>query len=135
MSYKSKYFSINEISCRDGCGLKPKDSILEAADAIREGWGKLHPQEPRIDCSSGARCMSYTLDLRRRKFKAALKSAHLDLEAMDLIPKNGKVKEFHDYCISRLVELDLYMESPIDAPGWLHIQTRKVAGPSRVFRA
>lgn len=55
---------------------------------------------------------------------------------MDLKPVNGKIVEFHNYVRSRLVELNIRMESPIDAPTWCHIDLRSVAqGKPRVFRA
>lgn len=126
----SKYFKRDEVDCKCGCGMVPGDEILAAADAIREGWGS------PVDCSSGARCANYNMYLRMHGVPAALKSAHIDGIAMDLKPVNGKITEFHNYVRSRLVELNLRMESPIDAPGWAHIDKRPVApGKSRVFRA
>ena len=132
MSYQSKYFKESETACRcpDNCGMVPGNTILAIADSIREGWGS------PIDCTSGARCQNYNTYLAMHGIPTAKKSAHMEGIAMDLKPVNGKVKEFQDYVRSRLVELNIRMESPIDAPSWVHIDTRPVApGKPRVFRA
>lgn len=130
MTYISKYFKEEETSCNCGCGKVPGNYILAIADIIREGWGS------PVDCTSGARCQNYNMYLQMHGIKAARYSAHLEGLAMDLRPVNGKIKEFQDYVHSRLAELEIRMESPIDAPAWCHIDLRPVApGKSRVFRA
>ncbi len=131
MSYKSKYFSINEISCRDGCGRKPNDKMLEVGDKLREGWAILHPDKPGLDCISGARCDAYTEVLRKRKIPAAKKSAHIDCEAMDLSPVNKMYKEFHAYVLGRAEELDVCIEDFSATPLWCHVQVRKLIGAKK----
>lgn len=129
MTYISKYFKSEETSCKCGCGMVPGNKILAIADKIREGWGS------PIDCSSGARCENYNTYLRMHGIPTALKSAHMDGTAMDLKPVNGKIQEFHNYVRSRLAELEIRMESPLDAPSWAHIDLRPVpVGKPRVFR-
>lgn len=126
----SKYFKDSEVECKCGCGMLPKVSIMAVADAIREGWGS------PIDVSSGARCSNYNMYLRMHGIPTALKSAHMEGIALDLKPVNGKIAEFHNYVRSRLVELGIRMESPIDAPSWAHVDLRPVPpGRPRVFRA
>ena len=127
----SKYFSKEEVNCNcNECDLVPSDKILAIADKLREGWGS------GLRCTSGARCRNYNTYLQMHGIKAAQYSAHMELIAMDLVPVNGKIKEFQDYVRSRLVELEIRMESPIDAPNWVHIDLRPVApGKARIFRA
>lgn len=130
MTYISKYFKPEETSCKCGCGMVPGNKILAIADTIREGWGS------PLDCNSGARCANYNLYLQMHGIRAATRSAHMEGIAMDLKPVNGKIAEFHDYVRSRLAELEIRMESPIDAPSWAHIDLRPVEpGKARVFRA
>lgn len=129
MSYVSKYFKPSEYECNCGeCHGRPDDATLKAADAIREGWGD------GVNCTSGYRCEKYAQYLRMHGVPAAVHSAHNEGKAMDLRPVNGQMKKFHDYVRSRLVELDIFMEDPVATPSWLHFQTRKVKGPSRVFK-
>ncbi len=129
MSIVSKYFKESEVTCKCGCGMVPRNSILAIADEIREGWGS------GINVTSGARCQQYNMYLRMHGIPAALKSAHMSGIALDLKPVNGKITEFHNYVRSRLAELNIRMESPIDSPSWAHIDSRPVApGKARVFR-
>lgn len=134
MNSMSKFFSDHELGCRDGCGKMPNPAIIHIADQIRGGWALLHPDQPGVNCLSGSRCNAYTLVLRQQGTPAALKSAHIDGDAIDLAPVNGKIKEFHDYVAGRLEELDIYMEHPDSTPSWCHIQTRKIPGGNRIFR-
>jgi hypothetical protein len=128
MSYVSKYFKAEEYECRCGvCKGRPSDRMLAIADEIRRGWGS------GVECTSGYRCEAYSLYLRMHNVPAAVHSAHNSGEAMDFRPVNGKIQEFQNYCRSRLVELDIYMESPQFTMSWCHLQTRKVKAPGRVF--
>ncbi len=128
----SKYFSIDEVKCRcpDNCGEVPGDMIMAIADELREGWGS------GVTVTSGARCHNYNEYLRMHGIKAAKYSAHIEGIALDLRPVNGEIKKFQDYVRSRLVDLEIRMESPIDAPQWAHVDLRPVQlGMPRIFRA
>lgn len=131
----SLYFTDKELDCRcNECDYTVTQAMVDKADQIREGWGALHPEEPRIDCTSGGRCPNYVLYLQMHGIPAATRSAHISGQAMDLKPRNGLHKEFAAYCQSRLQELDLFMEDPAYTKTWVHLQTRKVAVKSRVFK-
>jgi Peptidase M15/Fungal cellulose binding domain len=125
----SKYFASGEVDCNCGCGFVPNDQTMEIADKLREGWGG------PLRCVSGARCKAYNKYLIMTNVPAAPKSAHIDGQALDLRPVDGRIKEFQEYVKGRLEELNIRMESPIDAPTWVHVDTRPVApGKKRVFR-
>lgn len=82
---------------------------------LREKLGK-----PLI-ISSGARDGVYTLDLRRRGYKAALQSAHIDWQAVDLHCPGMTTAElwhwFNQHWAGR-------MENLSATPGWVHLDTR-----------
>ena len=120
------HFTEEELMCKCGCRRLPRPEIILRAVLLRERWG-----EP-LEVRSGARCMAHTLALRASGTPAALKSAHLSGEALDLAPIGSPIAEFHDFVEGQLEALGLYMEDRSATPTWCHIQTR----PSRlrVFR-
>lgn len=114
--YQSKYFSNKELTCQDGCGLRPRDEIIMLADHVREEWGAA------LNCASGARCMAHTLELRKQGIPAALHSKHMELRAIDLSPANKKFDEFHEFCVKHLEQWSCWMEDPRSTPSWSHLQ-------------
>lgn len=117
--------SKKQYACRCGCGRMPASETLELVCLISAEWGE-------VICASGARCEQYTKTLRKRGYKAAEKSAHAVGLAIDLVPVDGRIKEFHDYCISRLDAWDAYMEDPEFTPHHAHLQLRRAK--QRVFK-
>lgn len=120
MSYKSKYFSDAELSCKCGCGLMPTEETIKLADKVREDW-----QAPVL-CVSGARCAAHNT-----KVGGAPQSAHLDGLALDLMPADKKrIKEFQKWCAMRIDLWKAGMENPAHTKTWVHLQRR---APYSVF--
>ena len=113
----SKYFSDRELSCRCGCGLMIGPELVEKLDAIREGYGS-----PLV-LSSAARCFEHN-----KSVGGAPGSAHLDGRAADIADPDGSVTL---YVLSRLDDLDIYIEDPRFTKGWIHVQTRP--SKARIF--
>jgi hypothetical protein len=122
-----KHFKLDEFRCQCGCGILPQDHLMELADRVRAEWGK-----PLI-VASGARCLKHTLDLRKKGIPAALGSAHLSGEAVDLRPLDLKdIKEFHEFCQINLSKWDCWMEDPAFTRTWAHLQVRPTR--TRIFK-
>lgn len=88
--------------------------LFQQLEPLRKELG--HP----LIISSGARDHIYTDDLRRRGYKAALKSAHLEWRAVDLkcpnIPAGQLWAWFSERWIGR-------MENLSATPNWVHLDT------------
>ncbi|NBW08384.1 MAG: hypothetical protein EBR82_10185 [Caulobacteraceae bacterium] len=75
-----------------------------------------------LTITSGARTMEYTLWLRKQGIPAALKSAHLDWQAVDLAPPVGMTqKQFWDFCRKHWPGR---LENWQATPTWVHLDTR-----------
>ncbi len=61
-------------------------------------------------------------------------SAHLTGQAVDLEDKTGSLKRAILHDAGLLGRFDLYMEHPDSTPTWCHLQSRKTASGSRIFR-
>lgn len=98
---------------------KNLEVFLVALNSFRQDYGK-----PMI-CVSGYRPKVYN-----DKIGGAENSAHIYCQAADFHDPDGKLKEF---CSEEMLEKhDLYMEHPLDTPGWCHLQSRKTK--NRIFR-
>jgi len=63
----------------------------------------------------------------------ASKSCHLTCEAVDFADRDRKLTK---WCLANLDILEqagLYMESPVAAPTWVHLQTRPPKSGKRIF--
>jgi len=65
--------------------------------------------------------------------KGAKRSAHMSCEAIDLYDPKNEIGIMLKNNVKLLEEYDLYLETPSKTPGWLHLQTRRVASGNRVF--
>jgi hypothetical protein len=63
----------------------------------------------------------------------APKSQHLWANAIDLEDGNGRLKQWCITNIERLIELDLYMESPTVTHSWVHLQCIAPKSGNRIF--
>jgi len=124
-----KYFSDEELACKCGCGLLPKQRTIDIADKLRVLWGA------GLRVTSGARCQNYNNYLRLHGIPAAQYSAHIEGLALDLRPLNGKVRELQELAIQNAERLGIRVEDPKATPQWLHFDLRPVApGKNRVFK-
>lgn len=72
--------------------------------------------------TSGIRSMAYTKWLRKRGIPAALGSAHLSGQAVDLAPPKGMTtRQFWNWCHKRWPGR---MEAFESTPTWVHLDTR-----------
>ncbi len=65
----------------------------------------------------------------------ARNSCHLTCEACDFADPTGALDQF---CVNNQELLEvcgLYLESPVNTPGWTHLQTRAPASGKRIFLA
>lgn len=122
-----KHFEVKDFACQCGCGQIPQTHLLELADQVREDWGK------PLNVSSGARCLKHTMHLRATGTPAALQSAHISGEAVDLIPVDkATLPAFQTFCKDHLLTWGAWMEAPESTPAWVHLQVRPVR--NRVFK-
>jgi len=64
---------------------------------------------------------------------AAKKSNHIKCLAVDLEDKDGKLAKWCVENVERLVEIGLWMESPMHTKGWVHVQTIAPRSGNRIF--
>lgn len=119
----SKYFTTKEVECRCGeCKQIPGNNILIIADIVREMWAEKYPEEPGVDCVSGARCKNYNTYLIMSGVGAVKNSRHITGNALDLRPANGKLKEFREMIEAACESLGIWIEAKTKTPLWVHIQ-------------
>jgi putative chitinase len=108
------------------------DNLL---DPLREAWTKhcekWHLGTPAIYVSSGIRCKALNKAVGGSKT-----SAHYHGWAADIIPKNGKLKEFKKFCIEWLIDksFDQFIsenENKDNIPQWIHIGYKNGSGKQR----
>lgn len=142
-----KYFSINEfISSNTATNLgidnSPNDIhkinifefINELLDPLREAWGECCLQynwgNPAIRVSSG-----YRGPVLNKAVGGSNTSAHSIGYAADLVPCNGKLKEFKYFCIDWLKnkKFDQFIseDEHNGVPVWIHIGYKNRAGAQR----
>lgn len=120
------HFTQENLSCRCGCGAMPQPELVNLANRVYAEYGR------PLRATNAMRCARYTKSLRKRGILAAYGSAHNVGLALDLIPEDGDLKAFHEFCISKLERWDAYMEDPAETPKHAHLQLRKAS--ARVFK-
>jgi uncharacterized protein YcbK (DUF882 family) len=99
---------------------------------VRAKYGK------PLRVTSGLRTMEHHLEIYRKKAETAgvpfdeskvpMKSKHLYGEAGDLVPVDGDVEDFKQWCIDNddfLREVGIWMEAFHSTPTWVHMQSVK----------
>lgn len=100
------------------------EKLMIAINLIRDLYGK------PLTVSSGYRPAAQNVAAGGTK-----KSCHLTCEAVDFADADRKLTK---WCLSNLDVLasaGLYMESPINTPSWVHLQTRAPKSGKRIFLA
>ncbi len=105
----SKYFSVKELTCQDGCGLLPQQALVDKLDAIREAYG--HP----INVTSVSRC-----SVHNRAVGGARRSAHVEGIAADLV----RTEALLAFLEANLDTFNIWLESPAVTKSWIHIDLR-----------
>ena len=100
---------------------------MRRADDLRERIGV-----PLV-VLSGFRCPTHNT-----KVGGVPRSKHMEGDAVDLGPMNHDIAELHSWAMTLAETMNFWLESPADAPGWLHMQVTPYPGwqngMSRVFR-
>lgn len=104
---------------------KNMEKLLIACNLIRDLYGK------PMTVSSGYRPTS----VNAATPGSAKASAHLTCEACDFEDKDRKLIQWLLRNMDILERAGLYMESPINTPTWVHVQTRAPRSGKRVFIA
>lgn len=89
------------------------DALLKAVNQLQELM-----QTPFM-ISSGYRPSTYN-----KAASGAINSPHLTCEAVDIHDLTGNLKFKLQSNVIYLEQFGLYMESPPNTPGWVHLQTR-----------
>lgn len=144
----AKYFTIEELTYSPTAVSKKIDNtptanekknlieLMEVLDAIREEWTvtcKINDWgSGSIIVNSGYRCNALNKAIGGSKT-----SAHLLGYAVDIVPKNGRSKEFFDfldiYLLTNNIKFDqLINEKPVDGvPSWVHLGLKNNKGEQR----
>lgn len=101
------------------------EKLLIAVNLIRDLYGK------SMSVSSGYRPPT----VNAATPNASKTSCHLTCEAVDFGDKDRKLVQWLLRNMDILEKAGLYMESPINTPTWVHLQTRAPRSGKRVFLA
>lgn len=135
-----KYFTIEEISVNqtdlENWQIDNAITLVEnLLDPLREAWAEYCTMNslgtPALRITSGIRSLAYN-----KKVGGSKTSSHLYGYAVDLVPMNGKLKEFRDFCIYWLKDkkFDQFIsedENSKGVPGWIHIGYMRYDGSQR----
>jgi zinc D-Ala-D-Ala carboxypeptidase len=80
-----KYFKIDEVACRCGCGKTPTDDFMKKLEQLREKFGR------PMRVTSGARCLDHNSRVRGSE-----KSKHLDGIAADIDARGQDASDLFD---------------------------------------
>jgi len=126
----SSFFQDKDFKCKCSnpkCEAISGPEIRALADTVRKAW-----KRPLV-IVSGARCAERTADLRKKGIKAALKSAHNEFIAIDIVPVDKTLlNDFKDFCVKHLEEWGCWMEDPDFTTMWVHLDLR--ARKNRIFK-
>lgn len=100
------------------------EKLLIAVNLIRDLYGK------PLTITSGYRPAAINAAAGGSK-----KSNHMSCLAVDFADKDRKLTNWCLKNLDILAEAGLYMESPLDAPSWVHLQVVAPGSGRRVFRA
>lgn len=103
---------------------KNMQKLLIALNLLRDLYGK-----PMV-VSSG-----YRPAAQNAAANGAKQSAHLTCQACDFVDKDRKLVQWCLRNLDILEQAGLYMESPVNTPTWVHLQTRAPRSGKRVFLA
>lgn len=130
-----KYFSLNElvrsqVAKKHNIDNTPSDEIIEhlnelvteILDPLREAWGSV------IKVNSGFRCQELN-----KKLKGSKTSAHLDGYAADIVPEEGDIYEFFNFCTEFLKgkQFDQLIYEYSNGTSWVHIGLKDLKGNQR----
>ena len=147
--YKKTYFTYEELTNsstanRLGIDNTPTSTevinniieIMTILDGIREEWTIICENNdwgsPVIIVNSGYRCMALNKAVGGSKT-----SSHMNGSAVDIVPKNGRNKEFLEfidmYLMYHDVQFDeLISEKPVNGvPSWVHLSLKNNKGHKR----
>lgn len=111
------------------------ESIEHLLNPLREAWSmhcaREHHDTPAIRVSSGYRC-----EALNRAVGGVPNSAHCTGYAFDLIPCNGRMADFRDFCRDFLADkafdqLISEKESAPGVPSWMHVGYKGPGGKQR----
>lgn len=100
------------------------EKLLVACNLVRDLYGK------PMKVSSG-----YRPAAQNAAAGGAKRSAHLTCEACDFADPDRKLIQWCLRNLDILEKAGLYMESPVNTPTWVHLQTRAPKSGKRVFLA
>jgi zinc D-Ala-D-Ala carboxypeptidase len=100
------------------------EKLMVAINLVRDLYGK------PLTVSSG-----YRPAAQNAAAGGASKSCHLTLEAVDFADADRKLTKWCLKNLDILASAGLYMESPVNTPTWVHLQTRAPASGKRIFLA
>lgn len=112
-----------------------EEFVRNLLDPLREGWAircaHEHYGTPALYISSGYRCIALNSALRGAK-----SSAHCVGYAADIIPMNGRLREFKNFCREWLIgrkfdQLISESENNANIPRWIHIGYKNQEGKQR----
>lgn len=96
--------------------------LISVLDGLRESWGSA------ILVTSGYRCRGLN-----QAVGGAKRSAHMCGYAADLVPLNGKIKAFKEFCLDYFKDAD-YDELILETKGeseWVHFALYSIDGLQR----
>lgn len=100
------------------------EKLMIAINLVRDLYGK------PLTVSSG-----YRPAAQNAAAGGAKKSCHLTCEAVDFADVDRKLTKWCLANLDVLTSAGLYMESPVNTPSWVHLQTRAPASGKRIFLA
>lgn len=112
-----------------------EEFVNKLLDPLREGWAIRcayeHYGTPALRISSGYRCVALNSAIR-----GAQSSAHCVGYAADIVPMNGRLREFKNFCREYLVgrkfdQLISESENGANIPRWIHIGYKNQEGKQR----
>lgn len=132
-TYPMQYFTYNELTASEtarkyGIDNTPTEEIKRnmnelvyaLLDPIRKQWGS------GVMVTSGYRCPKVN-----SLVGGSSTSAHKYGYAADLVPVNGKLKEFKRFVYMWLINNDITFDQMIDEGSWLHIGLKSKFGKQR----
>lgn len=111
------------------------ESVEQLLDPLREAWADLCARSrlgtPALRVSSGYRCVALN-----RAVGGVSTSAHCAGYAFDLIPVNGRMAAFRDFCRDFLDgrpfdQLISEKETSPGIPSWMHVGYKSLRGEQR----
>ena len=115
---------------RDSKYQLPPQVVVNAAKLLDKVNGLMKEFGEERKVSSGWR----PAELNATVPGAAKTSKHITGDAIDLVDKDGKLKEWCVFNQDKLELLGLYMEDPASTPTWVHLQQLPPKSGKRIFK-